>query len=246
MKDVLVLFYKVQLIDRNIDKLEEQRGDLPLTVEALESKLEALRNAIEEKREFKVSAAAKREENNEKTKELLENQKRAKAQLYKVRNNKEYDMITKSIDAADAEFTRLEKESEALVEQMEAADEEIAELTPQIEELEADLEHKNSELALIKENSANEEKRLLAEREKLVAQMKKSDYSLYTRVRGAKRGLAVARIRRNACSGCQTIIPAQRQLEIRRNNRMYTCEYCGRILVSSEVATEAGEKEEHA
>ncbi len=244
LKNNLVLFYKVQMIDRSIDRLEEQRGDLPLTVEALEGKLENLKTGIEEKNQLKIDSAAKREENNEKIKELLDNQKRAKAQLYKVRNNKEYDTITKSIDAADAECTRLEKESDALVATIEQAEKEITELTPLIEELETDLAHKNSELAMIKENSANEEKRLLEERESLVAQMKKADYSLYTRVRTAKRGLAVARIRRNACSGCQTIIPAQRQLEIRRNNRMFTCEYCGRIIVSAEIAQEAGDSEE--
>ena len=244
MKNNLVLFYQVQMIDRSIDKLEEQRGDLPLTVEALESRLETLKQTIEEMVAQRVDAVERREANNEKIKELLDNQKRAKAQLYKVRNNKEYDTITKSIDAADAECTRLEKESDFLVSTMEKVDEEIAALNPKVAELEEDLEHKRNELALIKENNAMEEQKLLKQRESLVAQMKKSDYSLYTRVRSAKKGLAVARIRRNACSGCQTIIPAQRQLEIRRNARMFTCEYCGRIIVSAEIAHEAGEMEE--
>ncbi|MBN8547596.1 MAG: hypothetical protein J0L60_15815 [Ignavibacteria bacterium] len=244
MKNNLVLFYQVQMIDRSIDKLEEQRGDLPLTVEALESRLETLKQTIEEMVAQRVDAVERREANNEKIKELLDNQKRAKAQLYKVRNNKEYDTITKSIDAADAECTRLEKESDFLVSTMEKVDEEIAALNPKVAELEEDLEHKRNELALIKENNAMEEQKLLKQRESLVAQMKKSDYSLYTRVRSAKKGLAVARIRRNACSGCQTIIPAQRQLEIRRNARMFTCEYCGRIIVSAEIANEAGEMDE--
>lgn len=244
LKNNLVLFYKVQLIDRNIDRLEEQRGDLPNAVAGLEGKLENLKKDIAEKEQLKIESAAKREENNEKIKELLDNQKRAKAQLYKVRNNKEYDTITKSIDAADGECNRLEKESDSLVAIIEKAEQDIIELTPVIEELVADLALKNSELAMIKENSAIEEKRLLEEREALVAQMKKADHSLYERVRKAKRGLAVARIRRNACSGCQTIIPAQRQLEIRRNNRMFTCEYCGRIIVSAEIAQEAGDSED--
>jgi len=244
LKNNLVLFYQVQMIDRSIDKLEEQRGDLPLTVEALESRLETLKQTIEEMVAQRVDAVERREANNEKIKELLDNQKRAKAQLYKVRNNKEYDTITKSIDAADAECTRLEKESDFLVSTMEKVDEEIAALNPKVAELEEDLEHKRNELALIKENNAMEEQKLLKQRESLVAQMKKSDYSLYTRVRSAKKGLAVARIRRNACSGCQTIIPAQRQLEIRRNARMFTCEYCGRIIVSAEIANEAGEMDE--
>lgn len=241
MKNNLVLFYQVQMIDRSIDKLEEQRGDLPLTVEALEARLQNLKESIEEKIAQRADAVERREANNEKIKELLDNQKRAKSQLYKVRNNKEYDTITKSIDAADAECTRLEKESDFLVSTMEKIDEEVESLNPMVDELASDLEHKRTELALIKENNANEEQRLLKQRETLVAQMKKSDYSLYTRVRSAKKGLAVAKIRRNACSGCQTIIPAQRQLEIRRNARMFTCEYCGRIIVSAEVANDAGE-----
>lgn len=244
MKNNLVLFYQVQMIDRSIDKLEEQRGDLPLTVEALEARLQNLKESIEEKIAQRADAVERREANNEKIKELLDNQKRAKSQLYKVRNNKEYDTITKSIDAADAECTRLEKESDFLVSTMEKIDEEVESLNPMVDELASDLEHKRTELAMIKENNANEEQRLLKQRETLVAQMKKSDYSLYTRVRSAKKGLAVAKIRRNACSGCQTIIPAQRQLEIRRNARMFTCEYCGRIIVSAEVANDAGEIDE--
>ncbi|GAB1349532.1 C4-type zinc ribbon domain-containing protein [Ignavibacteriales bacterium] len=244
MKNNLVLFYQVQMIDRSIDKLEEQRGDLPLTVEALEARLQNIKESIEEKIAQRADAVERREANNEKIKELLDNQKRAKSQLYKVRNNKEYDTITKSIDAADAECTRLEKESDFLVSTMEKIDEEVESLNPMVDELASDLEHKRTELAMIKENNANEEQRLLKQRETLVAQMKKSDYSLYTRVRSAKKGLAVAKIRRNACSGCQTIIPAQRQLEIRRNARMFTCEYCGRIIVSAEVANDAGEIDE--
>jgi len=244
LKNNLVLFYQVQMIDRSIDKLEEQRGDLPLTVEALEARLQNIKESIEEKIAQRADAVERREANNEKIKELLDNQKRAKSQLYKVRNNKEYDTITKSIDAADAECTRLEKESDFLVSTMEKIDEEVESLNPMVDELASDLEHKRTELAMIKENNANEEQRLLKQRETLVAQMKKSDYSLYTRVRSAKKGLAVAKIRRNACSGCQTIIPAQRQLEIRRNARMFTCEYCGRIIVSAEVANDAGEIDE--
>jgi predicted nucleic acid-binding Zn-ribbon protein len=244
VKNNLILFYQVQLIDRNIDKLEEQRGDLPLTVEALEAKLENLQTAVEEKAQLKLEWIEKREDNNEKIKELLDNQKRAKAQLYKVRNNKEYDTITKSIDAADAECTRLEKEIEGLITDLRNLEEEMDGLNPLIKDLVEELDVKKQELSMIKENNALEEQRLLKQREGLVAQMKKSDYSLYTRVRNAKKGLGVARIRRNACSGCQTIIPPQRQLEIRRNNRMFTCEYCGRIIVSAEVAKDAGDLED--
>jgi predicted nucleic acid-binding Zn-ribbon protein len=69
--------------------------------------------------------------------------------------------------------------------------------------------------------------------------VKKNDISSYMRIRKAKKGLAGATIKRSACSGCHNIVPSQRQLEIRRNNKLFYCEYCGRILVSSEIAEDA-------
>ncbi len=77
------------------------------------------------------------------------------------------------------------------------------------------------------------------ERKKIESEVKKNDLSAYMRIRKAKKGLAVATIKRSACSGCHNIVPSQRQLEIRRNNRLFFCEYCGRILVSSEIAEDA-------
>ena len=94
--------------------------------------------------------------------------------------------------------------------------------------LEADLKE------IIKANET-EESKLNVERKKIEDQVKKSDVSAYMRIRKAKKGKAVATIRRSACSGCHNIVPSQRQLEIRRNARIFTCEYCGRILVSAEL-----------
>ena len=79
---------------------------------------------------------------------------------------------------------------------------------------------------------------LQADRKKIEDQIKKPDVSVYMRIRKAKKGKAVATIRRSACSGCHNIVPSQRQLEIRRNARIFTCEYCGRILISQEIADE--------
>ncbi|MDP2364768.1 MAG: C4-type zinc ribbon domain-containing protein, partial [Ignavibacteria bacterium] len=90
---------------------------------------------------------------------------------------------------------------------------------------------------IIKANET-EESKLILERKKIEAQVKKPDVSVYMRIRKAKKGKAVATIKRSACSGCHNIVPSQRQLEIRRNARIFTCEYCGRILVSQEIADE--------
>ena len=103
------------------------------------------------------------------------------------------------------------------------------------ETIEADLKE------IVKANE-REETKLLGERKKIESEVKKNDLSSYSRIRKAKKGLAVATIKRSACSGCHNIGPSQRQLEIRRNNRLFYCEYCGRILVSSEIAEDV-EKE---
>ena len=74
---------------------------------------------------------------------------------------------------------------------------------------------------------------------KIVAEIKKPDLNVYTRIRKALKGKAIVTIQRSACSGCHNIVPSQRQIELRQNRRLFTCESCGRILVSAEIAEEA-------
>ena len=99
-----------------------------------------------------------------------------------------------------------------------------------------ELKVKEADLKEIIKANEKEEAKLRAERKKIEAGVKKGDISAYMRIRKAKKGKAVATIKRSACSGCHNIVPAQRQLEIRKNSRLFFCEYCGRILVSAEIA----------
>lgn len=116
---------------------------------------------------------------------------------------------------------------------------EIEELTPGVEELNEDLAKNEVELKkIIKENEI-EEARLREKRERIAAQIPKPDYKVYMRIRKALKGKAIVTINRSACSGCHNIVPSQRQIELRQNKRLFTCESCGRILVSAEVAEEA-------
>ena len=98
------------------------------------------------------------------------------------------------------------------------------------------MKEKEADLKEIIKANEREESKLVEERKKIESQVKKNDLSSYMRIRKAKKGKAVATIRRSACSGCHNIVPSQRQLEIRRNNKLFYCEYCGRILVSPEIA----------
>lgn len=239
MYDRLKVLYKLQQIDNQLDELEDLRGDLPNMVRELEEKIAGFVSDIETKEKEQKDSIVKRDENENEIEKLKENQKKFKAQLYQVRNNKEYDALTKEIDHTEEHINKLEAENNSLADRSKVLTQEIEEITPKVDELKNELKEKEADLKEIIKANEREETKLLEERKKIEGAVKKNDISSYLRIRKAKKGLAVATIKRSACSGCHNIVPSQRQLEIRRNNKLFYCEYCGRILVSSEIAEDA-------
>jgi len=235
----LKTLYELQLLDDQLDELEELRGDLPHAVEDLEKKLKSLKGDTEEKELKRKESLEKREENEEEIEKLRANQKKFKAQLYQVRNNKEYDALTKEIDHSEELINKMEAENNALADASKGLASDIESIEPQLAELKAELKTKEAELKEIIKANEKEEAKLKEKRKKIIDETKKPDYSAYMRIRKAKKGKAVVTIKRSACSGCHNIVPSQRQLEIRRNNKLFFCEYCGRILVSAEIAEAA-------
>jgi uncharacterized protein len=231
----LKTLYQLQVIDDQLDVLEELRGDLPNTVRELENKIAELKEDIQSKEAQQKESLEKRESNEKEMERLLENQKRFKAQLYQVRNNKEYDALTKEIDHTDEQLSKMEAENDALADLSKSLTQQIEDIVPALDELQKELKEKEANLKEIIKANEREESKLLGERKKIEEQVKKADVSVYMRIRKAKKGKAVATIKRSACSGCHNIVPSQRQLEIRRNNKLFFCEYCGRILVSQEI-----------
>ena len=236
MYDRLKILYQLQNIDNQLDELEELRGDLPNMVRQLEEKINGMVEDIKAKESEQKDSLKKRDQNEDEIEKLKENQKKFKAQLYQVRNNKEYDALTKEIDHTEEQVNKLELENDSLADKSKVLTQEIEEINPRLDELKKELKEKEADLKDIIKANEREELKLLEERKKIEGAVKKSDIAAYSKIRKAKKGLAVATIKRSACSGCHNIVPSQRQLEIRRNNRLYFCEYCGRILVSAEIA----------
>jgi predicted nucleic acid-binding Zn-ribbon protein len=236
--DRLKILYQLQLIDDQLDELEELRGDLPNMVRSLESRINEMKEEIKNKENEQKESIEKRAQNEEEVEKLKESQKKFKAQLYQVRNNKEYDALTKEIDHSEEQISKLETENDTIADLSKNLTSHIEEIKPKLDELNKELEEKEADLKEIIKVNEKEETKLQQERRKIEEQVKKQDLSVYTRIRKAKKGIAVATIKRSACSGCHNIVPSQRQLEIRRNNRLFTCEYCGRILISQEIADE--------
>lgn len=236
MLDRLKILFELQSIDDQLDELEELRGDLPNAVQVLEEKISAIKDSVVNKETEQKESLKKRKENDNEIEKLKENQKKFKAQLYQVRNNKEYDALTKEIDHTDELISKLDAENDALADLSKRLTDEIEEVKPQLDELNEELKVKQADLKVIIKANEKEEAKLREKRRLIETQTKKADHSAYMRIRKAKKGMAVATIRRSACSGCHNIVPPQRQLEIRRNNKLFFCEYCGRILVSTEVS----------
>ena len=236
MYNRLKILYQFQQIDDQLDELEELRGDLPNAVRELEDQINSLKEDTSSKEKEQKDSLKKREENEGEIEKQKENQKKFKAQLYQVRNNKEYDALTKEIDHTDDLISKLEAENDGLADLSKSLTDQIEDIKPKFFELKDELKAKEADLKEIIKANEKEEAKLLKERKKIEGEVKKPDLSAYKRIRKAKRGKAVSTIKRSACSGCHNIVPSQRQLEIRRNNRLFFCEYCGRILVSAEIA----------
>jgi hypothetical protein len=231
----LKILYDLQLVDEQLDELAELRGDLPGAVEALKTKMNEIKKETELKDNQRAESLEKRKENEEESEKLNTNLQKFKAQLYNVRNNKEYDALTKEIDHSEEKLKKLETENDTLADLSKSLTDQIEEITPHLKELTEDLKAKEADLKEIIKANEKEEAKLRERRKVIELETRKPDYSAYMRIRNAK-GKGVATIKRSACSGCHNIVPPQRQLEIRRNNKLFFCEYCGRILVSPEVA----------
>lgn len=239
MENKLRNLYALQRIDTNLDELEEMKGDLPSEIRELEEKaadLKARKAALEETMK---SAFVMRDGADSEIVSLREKVERYKSQQYKVRNNREYDALTKEMDVAADTIARLEKEMEQLEGKATNARGDIEGLTPQIDELTQTLEEKRAALAEVSKLTEAEEQKYRHDRQKLVVRIPKADLSTYERIRKAKRGKAIVSVKRGACGGCYNRVPPQKILELRQNNKLFTCEHCGRILVSDEIVESA-------
>lgn len=236
MQERLTTLYELQLIDNMLDELEELRGDLPMAVNNLTSQIQTIKEQVKAKEDEKKESLDKRNANDEDVTRLKANLKKFKSQLYSVRNNKEYDALTKEIDHTEEHITKLEAENVALEDLIAKLKTETEELTPQLDNLSADLKEKEAELKQIIKANEREEAKLQDKRDKINAKVKKPDYNTYMRIRKALKGKAVVTISRGACTGCHNVIPSQRQIEIKQSKKIYTCESCGRVLISPDIA----------
>lgn len=239
MENKLRQLYALQLIDSSLDELEELKGDLPHQVRSLEAERQALQGSIEERERAMRGAFADRDSADSDAVNTRDKLEKFKAQQFAVRNNKEYDALTREMEHAQEDIRRFEKTMEDAETAATRLRDEIAALRTEMESLTARLEEKRGELAEVSRETEEEELRYAHERKKAVAKVPKEDLALYERIRKAKKGRAVVPVKRGACGGCFNRVPPQKLLELRQHKRVFTCERCGRILVSDEIVERA-------
>ncbi len=236
MENKLRQLYALQQIDSSLDELEEMKGDLPAEIQGLEEKVSGLESQVKALNDSMKGAFASRDNADSEIIALKEKVEKYKTQQFEVRTNKQYDALTREMDNATATISRLEKEMEALEGKATNARTDIEATKLQLDEVAKVLEEKRAALAEVSKTNEAEEQKFRHDRQKLVVRITKADLTAYERIRKAKKGKAVVPVKRGACGGCFNRVPPQKLLELRQNDKLYTCEHCGRILVSNEIA----------
>jgi predicted nucleic acid-binding Zn-ribbon protein len=236
----LLSLYNLQQICSQIDKIRVVRGELPNEVRDLEDALEGMQTRIikhkEELDELKHRIVAQ----DMKIKESNALIKRYEEQQNNVRNNREYESLTKEIEYEKLEIQVAEKHKGKFSADIVTKTENIAECEEKLKELVEIRNQKKNELADIIADTEKEELELIEKAEQLKKNVDNRLLNAFERIRNnARNGLAIVLIERDACGGCFSTIPPQRQLDIRLHKKIIVCEACGRIFIDKQLVESA-------
>ncbi|MBL3655309.1 zinc ribbon domain-containing protein [Fulvivirga sediminis] len=234
---------KLQSIDSKLDEIKKLRGDLPDEVQDLEDEIEGYKTRLgrfnTELEELEQSI--KDNKNGIKDSEKLI--AKYSEQQNNVRNNREYDAITKEVELQQLEIQILEKKTKEAHEAIERKKVEIENINEVISERSADLDNKQQELKDILEDSQDEEEKLMTDREKAGKKIEPKLFKYYEKLRAnLSNGLAVVTVKRGAAEGCNIVIPPQKIAEIREKKKIVIDEHSGRILADVDMESLEEEK----
>ncbi|HET6991961.1 MAG TPA: C4-type zinc ribbon domain-containing protein [Bacteroidia bacterium] len=244
VEEKLRALYELQQIDSQIDRIRTVRGELPLEVRDLEDEVAGLdtraNNLNEEIKKLEEAITEK--------KNVIKDAglaiKKYEAQQGKVRNNREFDSLSKEIEFQNLEIALSEKRIKEFKAQIAAKKEMIDGSQAALDDRKNDLKLKKEELEDIISETRKEEEELLSRSKLAEEKIEGRLLHAYSRVRqNVRNGLAVVPVQRDACGGCFNKIPPQRQLDIRMHKKIIVCEHCGRILVDADFLVGNGKVE---
>ena len=227
----LLKLVNLQKIDKRLMELELIKGDLPDQIEDSKSRLFILKEdfskTVQDLEETKKSSRT----NEIDRKSLSDKFKKYQDQLYSVKTNKEYDAITHEIETVENHIEEAELKAVELLEKEEKLTDDVSQFEEQISQLEQHLNKKELDLQEKLNQTEAEQTVLMNERNNIVLSIERRLLANYERIRKGKGGIAIAEIENYTCNACSATIPAQTVVEVRKMDKLISCEVCGRILV---------------
>ncbi len=236
VEDKLKALYQLQCVDSNIDNIRVVRGELPLEIQDLEDDISGLNTRIEKYNEELTALDDNLAASILKKKDAKALIKKYDKQIANIKNNREYESLSKEIEFQTLEIELCEKKEKEIKAKKLMKDEVIAGTKDTLKERKKELKIKNGELDEITKETEKEEKSLIKKSDKAQKVIEDRLLNAYSRIRtNVRNGLAVVSVDRDACGGCKNMIPPQRQLDIRMHKKVIVCEHCGRILIDANM-----------
>src|SRR5665647_223780 len=240
VKEKLKALYDLQMVVSEIDKIKILRGELPLVVQDLEDEIAGLETRIDNFRaELKecedIITGRKLDIENSKALTI-----KYKEQQDNVRNNREFDYLSKELEFQGLEMEFAEKKIREAQAMAKAKSDEMEGAEDHLSERRKDLDLKKQELEEIIAETRTEEETLREKAKQIETLIEPRLLAAFKRIRkSARNGLSVVSVQRDACGGCFNKIPPQRQMDIRMGKKIIVCEYCGRIMIDPDMTAEA-------
>jgi uncharacterized protein len=230
----------LQRLDSQLDEIKRVRGDLPEEVRDLEDEIAGYETRVKKFDEEVGSLNHNVQARRTAIKDAEALIKRYEDQQTNVRNNREYEAISKEVELQRLEIQIAEKKIREAQYHIDIKNTEIAGTKQRLSERKKDLENKKGELNALMAESEADEKTLVAQRDEAAQHVPTRELTAYTRLRNNMRnGLAVVTVRRDACGGCFNTVPPQRQADIAGKKKIIVCEHCGRILADVDLVAVA-------
>ncbi len=243
IEEKLEALAKLQTLDSKLDIIHTLRGSLPDEVEDLEDDVVGLQTRLQKINDDIKLLDLEITKRKGIMKDYSDQIRKYETQLNTVKNNREFEALSKEIEFANLEILTSDKKIKGIQEQIAQKNQLLSDTNGQIEEKKTELDVKQKELEAIVKETEEEEKKLHDASKKAGSKVDARVLRHYQKIRkNMRNGLAVVSTDRDACGGCFAIIPPQMHLELRHRKKLLVCENCGRILV--DVSFFEGSKKE--
>jgi predicted nucleic acid-binding Zn-ribbon protein len=235
MKEAIEKLAKLQKLDNELQILESKSKDIPQRIEGLKLLIENKRTNLKEHQQRILNLKKENKLLEVELKSVEDKITQYSAQLYSAKTNEQYKAFLKEIDAQRKEKSTIEDKIIEIMGNIEETENELKELEKDLNETEVITAEKIKVLEEELKNVENAIKERTQKRQTLAQELGRELLTAYERIKKSKNGLAVVTIDNERCQGCLNPVPAQKILEIKKNDRLHFCEYCGRILISKEI-----------